>query len=204
MILLLNKVQFEYDIRGLITSFFTGVTVVTKSEGNDYSPLEEKLAAMTEILFAGDAIVSEAVRPVTFTADLKGAELPIISVYYGEDKTSVLALCEGGRVFASSALADSAEGMDKNALKRMVYKIFGEMTGDHEKPWGTLTGIRPIKLPMAMIEEGYDDAEISAHFALYCGFDILVRCKVVHNHGYLFFIINTVKAEFVKFSNCNG
>ena len=30
-------------------------------------------------------------------------------------------------------------------------------------PWGTLTGIRPVKIPLKMVEEGYSDEEIVRH-----------------------------------------
>ena len=30
-------------------------------------------------------------------------------------------------------------------------------------PWGTLTGIRPVKIPMAMLEEGHSNLEIARY-----------------------------------------
>lgn len=55
------------------------------------------------------------------------------------------------------------EGADKkrtrNRLKRELYGIFSGLTGK-KLPWGTLTGIRPVKIPMKMIEDGYKDGEI--------------------------------------------
>lgn len=47
----------------------------------------------------------------------------------------------------------------KNKIKREVYITLSRMTGK-TLPWGTLTGIRPTKLPMAMICEGKADSEI--------------------------------------------
>ena len=56
------------------------------------------------------------------------------------------------------------EGADKkrtrNRLKRELYGIFSGLTGK-KLPWGTLTGIRPVKIPMKMIEDGYGDGEIT-------------------------------------------
>lgn len=43
----------------------------------------------------------------------------------------------------------------KNALKRDLYRTLVEYTG-HGLPWGTLTGIRPTKIPMKMLREGKD------------------------------------------------
>ena len=54
-------------------------------------------------------------------------------------------------------------GTVRNHLKRELYKIFSKLTGK-ELPWGTLTGIRPIKIPVSLIEQGYDDEYILSHF----------------------------------------
>lgn len=54
-------------------------------------------------------------------------------------------------------------GTVRNHLKRELYSIFSKLTGK-ELPWGTLTGIRPIKIPVSLIEQGYDDEYILKHF----------------------------------------
>ena len=47
----------------------------------------------------------------------------------------------------------------KNKIKREVYIILRKATGK-TLPWGTLTGIRPTKLPMSMLKDGKSDEEI--------------------------------------------
>ncbi len=56
----------------------------------------------------------------------------------------------------SKSLRDSAKNEEleadtrrarRNILKRMIYHLLREYTGE-DLPWGTLTGIRPVKLPM--------------------------------------------------------
>jgi len=47
----------------------------------------------------------------------------------------------------------------KNILKRSMYKVLSKVTGK-ELPWGTLTGIRPTKIPMALVEANADDSVI--------------------------------------------
>lgn len=42
----------------------------------------------------------------------------------------------------------------KNALKRALYRMLSNHT-DSDLPWGTLTGIRPTKIAMALLESGY-------------------------------------------------
>lgn len=48
----------------------------------------------------------------------------------------------------------------KNVLKSMIYEMFREHTGQN-LPWGNLTGIRPTKIPMALLEQGWKNTEIA-------------------------------------------
>ncbi|MDD6212413.1 MAG: coproporphyrinogen dehydrogenase HemZ [Clostridiales bacterium] len=48
----------------------------------------------------------------------------------------------------------------KTAVKQMVYRELADRTGK-ELPWGTLTGIRPTKIAMALLEEGKEPDEIA-------------------------------------------
>ena len=50
----------------------------------------------------------------------------------------------------------------KNELKRNLYQILAEETGK-SLPWGTLTGIRPTKIAMKMLEEGKSEEEVKRH-----------------------------------------
>ena len=47
----------------------------------------------------------------------------------------------------------------KDALKRELYESLSDLTG-RTLPWGTLSGIRPTKIPMKMLEEGMSREEI--------------------------------------------
>ncbi|MBR2530357.1 MAG: coproporphyrinogen dehydrogenase HemZ [Lachnospiraceae bacterium] len=47
----------------------------------------------------------------------------------------------------------------KNLVKRLLYAVLFDIT-HRTLPWGTMTGIRPVKVPMKMIREGCDDAAI--------------------------------------------
>ena len=50
----------------------------------------------------------------------------------------------------------------KNELKRLLYRMLSEQTG-RTLPWGTLTGIRPTKIPMRLIEQGWKNAQIAQY-----------------------------------------
>ena len=50
----------------------------------------------------------------------------------------------------------------KNRLKLAIYESLSKRTG-RELPWGTLTGIRPTKISLGMIEDGADDEAIASY-----------------------------------------
>ncbi len=83
-------------------------------------------------------------------------EKDTISFSFYEGKT----LVRGGAV--SVDFSNRAE--TKNRLKQKLYQLLSAHT-ESDLPWGTLTGIRPTKIPMAMLEEGASDDEIRRHMA---------------------------------------
>lgn len=48
----------------------------------------------------------------------------------------------------------------KNDLKHTLYDVLSNVT-KKSLPWGTMTGIRPVKVPMKMIREGASDQQIA-------------------------------------------
>ena len=48
---------------------------------------------------------------------------------------------------------DNIENTDKNDLKKRIYLDLSKKTGK-SLPWGDLTGIRPTRIAMNLIEEG--------------------------------------------------
>lgn len=238
MILLFDKVQYEYDVRGLITTFFPGAAVETRGRellsggdaaespaaagsdnrltgkdressgdgnglaGSDNAGTKPKIqvdkagnkwictTAEDELLLKKAEAYGEKVwnggnptaeselideeacgnRKADSKIDLKGhkegksdpeADQRRYAVVYGNDYIAVCAI-DGEKCYLSAAYAGSGADSGKNQLKRMTYQIFSRMTGGQVHPWGTLTGIRPIKLPMAMIEQGMSDQDIAS------------------------------------------
>ena len=180
MKLIFNEVRYEYDIRGLITAFFPGTTVETKcawkaeeveeaKKAKEAKEAEHALSAREQALLdrarawgLKDGVVSEDITEFSDAGSHgreNGGEV-IFSVFYSGSYTAVCA-SDGVRCWCGAAFADSGEGMEKNPLKRMTYRIFSRMTGGKQHPWGTLTGIRPVKLPMALLEQGFSDVEIA-------------------------------------------
>lgn len=127
-----NQAGFEYDIHSLVKAFYPACDVKV------YAEEEEKESSSPEfpdldIKFTGDAI--------------------LLSVIGGE----------GGRASFGAKKIEITEDMPrpevKNRLKQLIYVTLSECTG-RELPWGTLTGIRPAKIPMTMLEEGKSDGQI--------------------------------------------
>ena len=48
----------------------------------------------------------------------------------------------------------------KNRLKQLVYKALVEYTG-RSLPWGSLTGIRPVRIPLTLLEQGMRNVDIA-------------------------------------------
>ena len=65
-----------------------------------------------------------------------------------------------GPVTAMCILSDPDDRTrTKNELKQLIYRNLSEATG-RTLPWGDLTGIRPTKIAMKLLEEGRSDDEI--------------------------------------------
>ncbi|MBR4719146.1 MAG: coproporphyrinogen dehydrogenase HemZ [Lachnospiraceae bacterium] len=80
------------------------------------------------------------------------------------------ALNEDGNITVEKEDISGSQKADiKNALKRCVYKCVSKKSGCM-LPWGILTGIRPVKLPMLMLDKGWDDEHISK----YLGYNYLI------------------------------
>lgn len=85
-----------------------------------------------------------------------------LSVDYLDGKVRV-GLRHGEQVRESEAAVSYEDRKEtKSILKRLVYRLLSEDT-QKTLPWGTLTGIRPTKIPMAMLEKGASDEEISSY-----------------------------------------
>lgn len=72
-----------------------------------------------------------------------------------------------GDVIEITAVSPRRDGRDKRALheafKTEFYKMLSELTG-RSLPWGKLTGVRPGKIAVGMIESGISDREILESF----------------------------------------
>ncbi len=131
----LQEGTFETDIRELTMAFFPGERLEVKVLGEEICPLLEKKATGLFVYEKDERLFMELRQRNPFD----------------RDRTDVLT--ESCR----AAYETRKEGKDR--LKRTLYALYGEFTGK-ELPWGTLTGIRPTKPVLAMLEEGIGEEEI--------------------------------------------
>lgn len=127
-----NKAQYEYDIHSLVKAFYP----------------EEEVRVLT---------------PDSVVKDKKLFEQPIaIEILFDEDRMTLTFFHyeDNGNNRQYTLHIDGEKNKDhKNAFKRFLYTSLQKETGI-SLPWGNLTGIRPTKIAMAMLEQGKEKNEI--------------------------------------------
>lgn len=83
-----------------------------------------------------------------------------MEITYAPDCIHIVLKDELGEQQKDTAVDFSDRKETKNRLKQQLYRMLADYTGE-ELPWGTLTGIRPTKIPMKLLEEGKNRKEIS-------------------------------------------
>lgn len=134
---LLNKAEFEYDIHSLVKAFYPKEDVYVSTK--DKEKKEEPVHYHMDVQFAPEEIIFSWKK--------------VDSSEENENQTGITK-----RV----AVDDTNRKETKNSLKRTLYQLLSEYTGV-ELPWGNLTGIRPTKIPMALLEEGKSEEEIARY-----------------------------------------
>lgn len=89
----------------------------------------------------------------------------ILKVVYADDHISMVFETQEGNILGTCSrpvdyYADRKA--TKNVLKSMLYEMLRDVTGQ-SLPWGNLTGIRPTKIPMALLEAGWKNTEIAEY-----------------------------------------
>lgn len=132
---LVNQNGYEYDIHSLVKAFYPAQDVkvfVPDSDEKDIVSSDEGLPDL-KIDFEAEMIRMSIVDGGRGRADFGGYKVELED---GMDRPHI-----------------------KNCLKKLIYTALSEHTG-RQLPWGTLTGIRPTKIPMTMMEEDITDEEI--------------------------------------------
>lgn len=134
-----NEPGFEYDIHSLVKAFYPECDVKVFAEGAE------------GVLCSS----SQGYPDLTINFNKEFIILSLISA--GEEGRSA---SFGGKRVEISPDMERAEV--KNRLKQLIYAALSEGSGK-QLPWGTLTGIRPTKIPMTLLEEGGKEEDILSY-----------------------------------------
>lgn len=134
----LSKPGFEYDVHSLVKAFFPEQDVKVYIE--DSEEPEIKVESLVPKLF--------------FYFDRK--EIQMVIRTRREDGATMV------KTKSVQLTAPSQRAMVKNELKQLMYTMLSQYTGK-TLPWGTLTGIRPTKIAMGLLEEGKSEEDILSY-----------------------------------------
>lgn len=102
----------------------------------------------------------EDVKVMVGLSDCLPEEGKTLQVCYQQEKVTVTIKEKGIVISEESVTFESAERKQKkNRLKKLLYGQLSKVAG-RQLPWGNLTGIRPIKIVMSMLEQGKSSEEV--------------------------------------------
>ncbi len=134
----LNRPNFEYDIHSLIKAFYPSEDVKILYEApEEGAEVSLRLVISFQEQEAPDQ--KEGVELKIYDASGSLVSSQFAELPYNEDRKET-----------------------KNELKRLIYRTLSDYTGQ-ELPWGNLTGIRPTKIPMALLEQGWKNSDIAEY-----------------------------------------
>ena len=144
--ILFSDTEFEHDVYELIRAFYPEAELQSL-----YEPSEE----------------AEKERDLFFRIEKKEDQNVFIH-YKGEERSGVISaqMIQGQSKDALISCDAKSKAFDghslrkenKDILKLALYQLLVKLTGK-TLPWGNLTGIRPAKLAMGMLEEGKSNVE---------------------------------------------
>lgn len=134
IVIQLNKPDFEYDTHSLVRAFCQGEEVYVIGKGEEDK--ENKI----------------------------GTCRLLIDITYSFDQIKIEFYKEGKKISQGESSLDFYEDRKKtkNYLKRLLYQLLEEEF-EKELSWGTLTGIRPVKIAVHLIQEGMKDEAVIQH-----------------------------------------
>ncbi|MDE6129808.1 MAG: hypothetical protein K2G16_11560, partial [Lachnospiraceae bacterium] len=139
----LGETRFEYDVQALVKAFYPeeNVRIITLDMGEEKRAEAEKSIRLKIELLPDGARVSFLLPPAEKDA-AGSAEGTVEKSYVWQAETGD----RGGKAY-------------KTEFKRFFYTILSEHT-KKTLPWGSLTGIRPTKIAMGLLEEGKSKEEV--------------------------------------------
>jgi oxygen-independent coproporphyrinogen-3 oxidase len=170
IVVLFNKPEFEYDVHSLVKAFYPKEEIRMYYTCPEEDVKDKNLACTHHEAGAElDGLLAEAGQVLSVSymqsrqcigiTNANALEMPESAdrIEIGlHKKTPEMCLTKQ----APTDFSDRAAA--KNQLKQTLYRLLSESTG-RTLPWGTLTGIRPTKIPMKLLEEGRQEEEIASY-----------------------------------------
>ena len=194
IVIIFNKPEFEYDVHSLMKAFYPKEDMEMYYTLEDVSE-EEHVACTHRKLDLTQPEIKESVDNA----------LGILDVNYDMEAGNVTITWlakDAENAYVSNLSVDPDNRIQtKNTLKKELYHLLETVTGQ-QLPWGTLTGIRPTKIPMKLMEEGKREDEIfqymkETYFAsdekIHLAMDIAKRekellSKIDYENGYSLYV----------------
>lgn len=166
----LNDNNFEYDIYSLVKSFYPKEDIKFV---DDFATEE-----MSYFCMSNKQIDKETIR-INLDGQIGAREDSLSGISKIDELEDVLK-CNANNIHLTITYMDTCIELEaygnitridvepedrketKNRLKRLIYDALSKETGII-LPWGTLSGIRPTKIPLRMIEEGKSKEDIASY-----------------------------------------
>ena len=141
----LNRQEYGYDVHSLVKAFFPEENVKVLLYGTDPAENEGADEESAAILIQIDA--NEAVSFISYIQMMGNGEKQILTEPVFESK------------YQTKESDQNPASTRKQDFSRFLYCCLCEVTG-RKLPWGNLTGIRPTKIVMGLLEQGKSEPEI--------------------------------------------
>ena len=167
--LIQNTEIYNNDIRVMLQAFYPSHKIIN----------HDSLARTPDLL---DTAKQEVFMTFAFRCDETGIDMKVYDGFVPEEipgdtidrrdipETVSGAVSEAGNEQNQNIRSSAFMACDytdreavRNPMKLKMYGMLTELAG-RELPWGTLTGVRPTKIAMAMVEQGMTDEEIVARY----------------------------------------
>ena len=161
----LNEPDFEYDIHSLVKAFYPQHDVLVKAMPREEFPESvfhlvvnyDRKNHMIDCKFYEREQQETQVDDNVAKEENENAEQISEEAVSQNQENSIT---EEKMTLGGSVLVDFADRKKtKNELKQQLYYLYAGKT----LPWGTLTGTRPTKIPMKLLEEGKSEDEIRSY-----------------------------------------
>ncbi len=132
--------KYKYDIHSLIKAFYPAqdIKMIVEGEPEDHSD-QGQIEIDIDNNEENGVLSMRIIHP---DKDIASMDIKCLKGDFGDNNTD-------------GFMSNGQEQLQtpKNAMKQLIYLMLSKET-DTELPWGTLTGIRPTKIAMKVIENG--------------------------------------------------